>query len=161
MGNVEPESRAERVFLVLRGENSLGDVAAATGFGAGIPTAPPLDAEEKDERDERDRPEGFAGESVRKVGEEGKRICDRAARFCSFGADDVEAQCECADAADFRDGDPGEHDDHAHFEDELEKIGDEHTPKAANKGVNTGERNQDEDADEQRGVMRFAECVMK
>src|SRR5256885_8638162 len=48
--DVEPESCAERIFFVFGGKNSLRDVAAASGFRAGIPTAPPLDAEEEDER---------------------------------------------------------------------------------------------------------------
>ncbi len=63
--------------------------------------------------------------------------------------------------ADFRDGNPGEDDDHSHFQNELEKIGDEHSPEATDEGVNAGEGNQDEDADEESSVVRIAERVMK
>jgi len=154
--DVEPERGAERIFFVFGAEDSLCDVAAATGFGAGIPTAPPLDAEEEDEGNQRNCPEGLAGETVREVGEEGERIGDGAACFCGFGADDLEAKRECADAADFRDGDPSEDDDHAHFQNELKKVGDEYAPEATDEGVNAGERNQDEDADQESGVVRIA-----
>ena len=84
---------------------------------------------------------------MRKVWKEVERIGNGAAGLCGFGADDAEAQRERADAADFRDGNPGEDDDHAHFQNELEKIGDEHSPEATDEGVNAGERNQHEDAD--------------
>src|SRR5205807_7989427 len=100
--DVEPESCAEGIFFVFGGENSLRDVAAAAGLRTGIPTAPPLDAEEEGEGDERNRPKGFAGEAVRKVWKEVERIGNAAAGLCGFGADDAEAQRECADAADFR-----------------------------------------------------------
>ena len=42
VSDVEPEGGAERVLFVLGAEHSLRDVAAAAGFGAGIPTGPPL-----------------------------------------------------------------------------------------------------------------------
>src|SRR5579871_665066 len=159
MRDVEPQRSAERIFFVLGRENSLRDITAAAGLRARIPTAPPLDAQEENEGDERNCPESFTGEAVRKVWKEIERIGDSTAGFCGFGADDAEAQRERADTTDFGDGDPGENDDHSHFQDELEKIGDEHAPEATDECVNSSEGNQDEDADEQRSVMRLAERV--
>ena len=46
-------------------------------------------------------------------------------------------------AADLGYGDPGEDDDHGHFEGELEKVSDEDAPEAADEGVNSRERNQE------------------
>ena len=66
---------------------------------------------------------------------------------------------EGSHTADFFDGDPGKHDDHGHFEDELEEVGDQDTPQATNKGIDAGERDQEQDADEQARVGGLAEGV--
>ena len=161
VGDVEPKRGAERILFVLGAEHALRHVAAAAGFRAGIPGAPPLNAEKEDERDERKRPHGIAGEGLPEIGEEGEWIGDVCARGCDGGADDVQAEGECVEAADFDDSNPGENGDHSHFQNELEKIGDEYAPKSADEGVQAGEGDQAEDADHQRGVMRIAERVME
>ena len=43
VGYGEPEGGEERVFFVFGAHHALGDVAAAAGFGAGVPGGPPLD----------------------------------------------------------------------------------------------------------------------
>src|ERR1700733_12092456 len=59
VGDIEPEHGKQALAFVARAENSLGDVTAAAGLGAGIPESPPLDAEINGEGD---------------VGKEGERI---------------------------------------------------------------------------------------
>ena len=72
-----------------------------------------------------------------------------------------ELKFERGHAAEFCDGDPCEDDDHGHFEGKLEKVGDEHAPKTADEGVNSSERNEQQDANQERGVFRSAEGVMQ
>lgn len=66
---------------------------------------------------------------MREIGKERERIGHNLARLCcGFTADHAETKGKSADTADLADGDPGQDDDHAHFEDELEKVGDENAP---------------------------------
>lgn len=56
------------------------------------------------------------------------------------GVDVGELDFEEGHAADFGDRDPGEDDDHGHLQGKLEEVGDEDSPKAADEGVDAGER---------------------
>ena len=47
------------------------------------------------------------------------------------------------------DGVPGDADDDAHFQDELEEVGPEDAGEAAERNVNSGERDQEENADDE------------
>src|SRR5438445_6941928 len=62
---------------------------------------------------------------------------------------------------DFCDCDPGEHDDHRHLKRKLEQISNEDPPQTTNKSVQTGERNKDEDADGQGGLLGITQGEMK
>ena len=44
-------------------------------------------------------------------------------------------------------GGEGQDDDHGHFENKLEQIGDQNSPQAANERINAGKGNQDKVAD--------------
>ena len=145
VGDVEPESCAERIFFVLGAEHALGDVAAATWLGAGIPTGPPLDGEVERESDDGESPESVGGPAEMKRGEEGKDRAGGVARFMRQGVDVRELEFERGHAADLCDGDPREDDDHGHFESELEKVGDEDAPEAADECVNSSERNEQQE----------------
>ena len=72
-----------------------------------------------------------------------------------------ELNFEHGHTAEFGDGDPGEDHDHGHLEDELEKVGDEDAPESADESVDAGERNENEDADEERGMFGRAERVVQ
>ena len=73
--------------------------------------------------------------------------------------------CSCdlqrLDAADLRDRDPGQHDDHRHLQGKLEQVRDQHAPQSADKCVESGEGNQHEHADDQRGLPRIAQRVVQ
>src|SRR5262245_20501117 len=69
MGDVEPESRAQRVLFVLCTEHPLGYVATASGFCSWIPCQPPLQAEINDECEDRDGPHRTACQALAEVGQ--------------------------------------------------------------------------------------------
>ena len=75
--------------------------------------------------------------------------------------DDSQAHAQRGHAAKTSDRDPREDDDHRHLEGELKQIGDQDSPQSAKECVEAGEGNQDEDADEERGVARFAKGVVQ
>ena len=52
------------------------------------------------------------------------------------------------------DGVPGDADDDAHFQHELKEVGPEHAREAAERNVNSGERDQEENADDQSVAVR-------
>ena len=54
-----------------------------------------------------------------------------------------ELDFEQGHAADFCDGDPGQDNDHCHFQSELEEVGDEHAPEAADECIDSCERDQE------------------
>ncbi len=56
MRHVEEQRAAERVFLALRGEDALRDVAAAARLRARIPDRPPRDGQRQDQHRHRQRP---------------------------------------------------------------------------------------------------------
>src|SRR5690242_12952215 len=93
--------------------------------------------------------------------EERKNGAGGVARLASNGINVGKLDFENRHASDFCDGNPGEHDDHGHFQSELEKVGDENSPEAADEGVDSCERNEKENANEQCSVLRRAERVMK
>ena len=64
-------------------------------------------------------------------------------------------------AAKFGDRDPRQHDDHGHLQNELEQIGDQHAPEAADECVNAGEGHEDQNADQQRGMRRRSQGVVQ
>jgi hypothetical protein len=70
-----------------------------------------------------------------------------------------ELDFEQGHAADFYYGDPGEDDDHGHFQGELEEVSDEDAPQAADECVNSCERDKEQDADEQGSVFGCAEGI--
>src|SRR4029077_7219597 len=142
-------------------EHALGDVTAAAGFRAGIPTGPPLDGKGEREGDDGQSPERVSGPSQMKGWEEGK---NRAGGFTGLARDGVNVgklDLEKGHAADFCDGNPGEHDDHGHFQGELKEVSDKNSPEAADEGINSGERDEEQDANQQGGMRRRAESVMQ
>ena len=74
VSDVEPEDTEQALALVAGGEDALGDISAATGFGSGIPEGPPLQADVDEEGCDGDGPEHLRGESGGETGEEGERI---------------------------------------------------------------------------------------
>src|SRR5271155_2988645 len=94
-----------------------------------------------------------------KRGEKGEDGAGGFAGLPSDGVDVGELDFEEGHAADFGDRDPGEDDDHGHFQGELEEVGDEDAPEAADESVDAGERDQEEDTDQEGGVFGGAEGV--
>src|SRR6266702_962120 len=129
MRDVEPEGRAEGVLLVLGGEDALGDVASASGFGSGIPACPPVEREQDKETEEERRGGGR---------DEGEGI----ARLGGGGVGEVECvdlRGERTHATDGVDCEVREQADHRHLENELEQVGPEYGPEAGDGVVGEGE----------------------
>src|SRR5271163_330218 len=107
MGDVEPEGGAEGIFFVLGAEHSLGDVAAAAGFGAGIPAGPPLDGKIKREGNYWQRPESIRRPTEMEGRKEGEHGAGGFAGLTGDVIDVGELDFEESHAADFGYGDPG------------------------------------------------------
>ena len=92
---------------------------------------------------------------------EGKNGAGGVARLARDSVDVRELNFEHGHAADFCNGDPGEDDDHGHFQGELEKVGDEDAPETADEGVDPREGDEEQDADQESGVLWWAERVVQ
>ena len=68
-------------------------------------------------------------------------------------ANRVQLRFQHMHAANLRHRHPGQDDYHAHLEDELKQISDQHSPKPADGGVDSGERNEDKNADQQGSLV--------
>src|SRR5215813_11305415 len=66
VGDIEPEHGEQPLPLVARTEDTLGNVTAASRFGARVPESPPLHAEINNERDDRQSPQRLRGKTSRK-----------------------------------------------------------------------------------------------
>ena len=161
MGDVEPQSCAERIFFVFRAEHALRYVAAATGFRSGIPASPPLHRQVKTKCNDRQCPQGIGGPAEMEGRKEGENRTGGLSRLTHHAIHVGQLDFEHGQAAKFGDGDPREHDDHGHLQNKLEQIGDQHAPEAADEGVNAGEGDEDQDADQQRGVRGCSQGVMQ
>ena len=144
VGDVEPEGGADAVLFILGAEDALGDVAAAAGFGTGVPGGPPVEAHEDEEGEE----EAFSG-----VGHEGE-----CAAAVMQGVIRVYAGGELMHAAERVDGKDGEQNDHRHFEHELDEVCPEHGPQAGDGVVGEREQEAGEDGGELRARRGEAEC---
>src|SRR5438876_8156636 len=91
------------------------------------------------------------------VGQEGQKVRGWRAGLIVGIAHDLKLGAQHLHASDFGDGDPGKDDDHGHLERELKEIGDQASPESSDEGVNAGEGNQHQYADEQGSVARIAE----
>jgi len=96
-----------------------------------------------DESNHRQRPKGFAREPARKIRQQRG---DVAGSGPSSGATFREPGQELGHPADGADAVPGYRDHDGHFQNELEHIGPEHTPEAAERNINASERHQEENA---------------
>ena len=145
MRDVEPQHGKQSLPLVARAENPLRDVSAAARLRSRIPERPPLHAEIHAESNHRQSPECFAGEALRKIRKKPERIC-----AAIFGA-------QCGDLADHRvhaagglHGVLGDADHDGHLQHELKQVRPQHAPKPAQRNVKARERNQKENANDQR-----------
>ena len=120
MGDVEEQTRAERVLLRFRGEHALGNVAAAARLGAGIPDGPPLDGDRHDEHRHGDIPvvreirAACSGSSARR----GPRIAKL-----------VDQSAEAAHLRQLH-GEVSGGNDGRHLDEELDHVDDQHAPEA-------------------------------
>ncbi len=137
MGDVEEERAAERVLFGFGSQHALRDVAAAAGFGAGIPDAPPLDCDGDDKDSDGEIP------VVGEVGQEAEVV--EAARAAHVG----ELIDHAGEAADLRQSDReiGGGDNGGHLDEELDHIDHQDTPE-------TGVRGED-DIEQSHGQQRF------
>ncbi len=141
MRDVEPQRREQRILFVLRAEHALRDVAAAAGLGAGIPGGPPVHRNVDQERDHR-HPRGV------QVGDEVEHgALARPARRRSTRAS---LRLHAVDAADGAHREDRQHDHHAHLDDELKQVGDQHAPQSGERGDEGRER--DHADDDERGL---------
>ena len=118
MGDVKKEDGPEGILFRFGREHALGDVAAAAGFGAGIPDGPPLHGNGQHEHGDGDFP--IVGE----VGEDVEVLDTAGAAFCRNGGD------HGGEAADMFDGEPGGGDDSGHLDEELDHVDDQDAPQA-------------------------------
>ena len=82
------------------------------------------------------------------VGQESHRVCGLDSALSNIVLDYLQLNLQRLHPADLGHGNPGQHDDHGHLQRKLKQVGDQHSPESADECVNTGEGNQDEDADQ-------------
>ena len=116
MGDVEEERAGQRIPLRAGGEHALGDVAAAAGFGAGIPYGPPLDGEWDDQHGESEPPIGEIGQQIEGGGFEAGEQAVESADFGVF------------------EGEPRGGDRPGHGDSELDEVGDQDAPETRGGG---------------------------
>src|SRR6266702_914741 len=147
VSDVEPEHTEQTLALVAGGENALGNVASAAGFGSGIPEGPPLQTDVDEEGGDGDGPEHFSGETGGKTGEKRERV---AGGGRAHGRQSSNQRRHAANGAD---GVEGDGDDDRHLEDELEEVSPEDSPEAAEGDIESGEGDEEEDAEGKRGAI--------
>ncbi len=135
MRDVEPQRREQRILFVLGAEHALRDVAAAARLGARIPGGPPVHRNVDQEGDHR-HPGGV------QIGDE---VEHGALRRTARVVDGGELRSSCVDAADGAHREHREHDDHAHLDDELKQVGDQHAPQSRERGDERRERDHSDD----------------
>ncbi len=119
--------------LIARAEHPLGHVAAAARLRAGIPGGPPVQSDVHAERDER-HPGGV-------------QVGNEVERATAAGRD--ESRLHGPDAAHRAHREDRQHDHHAHLDDELEQVGDQHAPQSGERR-DEGSDGDDAEDDEQR-----------
>ena len=145
--NVEPEDRQQALALVASAENTLRDVTPAAGLGARIPEGPPLQSQVDGEGDDRQSPQRLKGERARKIREERRRIAGTRTGRSPHRGQLVQHDMHAAGG---RNGVPGHRNHNRHLQHELEQVGPEHAPEAAERHIDSGERYEEEDANPQR-----------
>ena len=135
MRDVEPQRREQRILFVLGAEHALRDVAAAARLRARIPGGPPVHRDVDQEGDHR-HPGGV---------QIGDKVEDGALRRAARVVDGGELGLHAVDAADGAHGEDREHRDHAHLDDELKHVGDQHAPQAGEGGDERRERDHSDD----------------
>jgi len=154
VGDIEPQHGKQAVAFIPRAEDTLGDVPSAAGLGAGIPEGPPLHAEMDQKGQHGQSPEGFSGETARKIGKhcsdvgrpgtcghaQGRKLAEQSLHP-SHGLDPV----------------VGHSNDDAHLQHELKQVGPQHSPQPAKRHVEAGKRHQEKDAQGEAGRIAGAE----
>ncbi len=118
MSYVEPKRGKQTMPFILRGKDSLSDVAAAAGLGAWIPACPPVDAEVNKQRQN--------GHPRRvEIWKERQARSRLAARGVHRGYLDLQG----VDPAYRANRKHGQHYNHAHLEHELKQVGHQNSPQ--------------------------------
>ena len=88
-------------------------------------------------------------------------VCGLNSGLANVVLDHLQLHLQGVHTPDFFDRHPGQHDDHGHLQDELEKVGNQNAPQASDEGVQPGERDQNQHADHESGVTRIPQGVLE
>ena len=132
------------MLFILGAEDTLRDVAAAARFGPGIPECPPLQPDVHQESEHGKNPQAFLRQRAREIGKERGGVSRAGSRGSPHFRQAGPAASSCRPLLQPRTRRP---DDDRHLERELEQIGPEHAPKPAQRHVEAGEGDQEQNAD--------------